>query len=154
MNTIRSSGVFVTCGLNPPNVMSTHWGGQGAIWNREIFTLPVRKSKLSHDIINSTMSFAVSVPYKDMRNEIIMCDQLSGFSTNKFDELHLHPKKARHIPAYVLGECGLILECKVVYKADMDRDSISDELSEEMYSCKDYHTVYFGEIIEAYEWET
>lgn len=151
MSTLNTCGLFITCGLNPPNVMSTHWGCYGTMWNKRIFALPVRASKMSHDIIDANKSFAVCVPDKDMRDDIAMCDHLSGFITNKFEQLHLHPKKARSIPSYVLAECGLILECKVLFAADMDRDQVDPALLEDMYSCKDFHTVYFGEIVEVYE---
>lgn len=151
MTALRQSGLFVTSGLNPPNVMSTHWGLLGMLWNKNVFVLPVRKSKMSNDLIKSNGSFAVSVPIKDMRNEIIMCDHMSGFFTNKFEELHLHPQKAKSIPAYVLAECGLILECKVALAADMTRENTELSLLQEMYSCKDFHTLFFGEIVECYE---
>ena len=63
---LRSSGLFVTCGKEHPNIMSTHWGAIGTFWNRPVFVLPVRKGKLSHDLIDSHKSFAVSVPRVDM----------------------------------------------------------------------------------------
>lgn len=151
MTTMHTCGLFVTCGTNPPNVMSTHWGAFGSFWNRRVFALPVRTSKMSHDIIEQNKSFAVCVPIKDMRDEIVMCDHLSGFFTNKFEELHLHPKKARTIDSYVLAECGLILECNVLFAADMVRDQVDKHLLEEMYSCKDFHTMYFGEVVDVYE---
>lgn len=151
MSALRLSGVFVTTGLENPNVMSTHWGTMGTLWNNSVFVLPVRPSKLSHDLIEQNKCFAISVPKKDMRNEIIQCDHLSGFFTNKFEALHLHPKRARSINTYILSECGLILECKVVFSADMTREQLDPELRAEMYSCKDFHTMYFGEIVAAYE---
>lgn len=148
---LKQSGVFITSGLERPNVMSTHWGALGNFWNKQIFILPVRPSKLSHDLIDETKTFAVSVPIKDMRNEIIQCDHLSGFYTNKFEVLNLHPRRAKNIDTYVLGECGLILECRVVFSADMSRDQVDPSLRSEMYSCKDFHTMYFAEVIDAYD---
>lgn len=150
MNALRSSGVFVTCGIQRPNVMTTHWGCMGTLWNKDVFALPVRGSKLSHEIIQETNAFAVSVPIKDMRNEIALCDRISGFYINKFEELHLHPKRARKVDAYVLGECGLIVECRVLAALDLNKDNVAQSLYEEMYSYADFHTVYIGEVVEAY----
>lgn len=150
LNAIKSSGVFVTCGKSRPNVMSTHWGTIGSFWNRDVFVLPVRKGRLSHDIIEQTKSFAISVPIKDMRKEIIECDRLSGFGINKFDKLHLHPAKANTIPTYTISECGLFFECKVIYSADMDAIHLEDDLFKEMYNEKDFHTMYFAEIRDVY----
>lgn len=150
MTALRASGVFVTCGVKRSNVMTTHWGTLGTLWNRDVFILPVRESKLSHEIIEQTKSFAVSVPVKDMRNEIALCDHISGFYVNKFEELHLHPKRARKVEAYILGECGLIVECKVVATVDLNADNTSKALYEDMYARADFHTLYIGEIVEAY----
>lgn len=151
MVAVKTSGVFVTSGLEHPNVMSTHWGTCGMLWNEQVFILPVRPSKLSHDLIEQTKCFAISVPKKDMRNEIIECDHLSGFKVNKFEALQLHPQRAQSISTYVLGECGLIIECKVVFSADMIRKQLDPALAADMYSTKDFHTMYFGIMENIYE---
>ena len=150
MTTMNTCGLFVTCGIEPHNVMSTHWGSVGTMWNRDVFVLPVRESKLSHSIIAETGEFAVCMPIKDMRDEIMLCDHLSGYNTNKFGELHLHPKRARHIDAYVLAECGLVLECRVILAADMTKEGLDSALLNEMYAHKDFHTLYFAEILDCY----
>lgn len=150
MKAIDTSGVFVTCGVKRSNVMTTHWGCLGKLWNRDVFILPVRGAKLSHEIIEETQAFAVSVPTKDMRNEIAMCDHISGFYVNKFEELRLHPKRARKIDAYVLGECGLIVECKVAATIDLNADNVAKQICEDMYSGADFHTLYIGEVVDVY----
>ena len=149
--TMNMCGLFVTCGTNPPNVMSTHWGSIGTFWNRRVFVLPVRESKLSHEIIDKTKSFAVCMPVKDMRDEIVICDHLSGFKTDKFSQLHLHPKRARQIDSYVIADCGFILECKVILSVNMEDARIDSALTRDMYEHKDFHTLYFGVILEAYD---
>lgn len=148
---LRTSGLFISCGKETPNLMSTHWGALGTFWNRQVFVLPVRDGKLSHEVIEKEKSFAVSVPVTDMRREIMICDHLSGYAVNKFEELHLHPKRAKRIPAYVLGECGLILECKVIFAATPEGGYVDDALQAEMYADKAFHTMYFGEIVACYE---
>lgn len=150
LNALKNSGVFVTCGKTTHNIMSTHWGTMGTFWNKDVFVLPVRKSKLSHEIIEQTKSFAISVPVKDMRQEIMKCDHMSGYNHNKFESLHLHPARARRIPTYTISECGLFFECKVIYEADMDAIHLDDELYKEMYQEKDFHTMYFAEILDVY----
>ena len=65
LKAIRQSGVFVTSGMREKtNIMSTHWGSLGTFWNRPVFILPVRKSKLTHALIDETGCFAISVPVK------------------------------------------------------------------------------------------
>ncbi len=150
-NALRDSGIFVSCGKAKPNLMSTHWGSLGNFWNRQIFILPVRSGKLSYEVIESEKTFAISVPTTDMSREIMMCDHMSGYTVNKFDALHLHPKRARKIDAYVLGDCGLIIECKVLFSCGEEFGYIDESLKNEMYADKAFHTMYFAEVIDCYE---
>ena len=152
LNAINTSGVFISAGKTTPNIMSSHWGSLGVFWNRDVFVLPIRKNKLTHEIIDVTKSFAISVPIKDMRNQIVLCDHLSGYGTNKFEKLHLHPARARKIPTYTVSECGLFFECRVIFWADdMSPGQVDPTLMNEMYLGKEFHTFYFGQIIDAYE---
>ena len=64
LTTMNTCGLFVTCGIEPHNVMSTHWGTIGTMWNRDVFVLPVRESKLSHEIITKNGPFAVCMPIR------------------------------------------------------------------------------------------
>lgn len=111
---LQSTGVFVTCGKSTPNIMVTHLGALGKLWGHSVFMLPIRSSKYSYQIVTQTKSFALNVPARDMRTEIALCDTISGFKCNKFETLGLHPKRAKSIEAYILGECGLIVECNVI----------------------------------------
>lgn len=148
---LSEQGLLITSGKTPPNVMSTHWGSVGYFFNRWVFVLPVRNNKLSHEIIEQTQEFSVSVPYKDLRNTISKADIISGRQANKFVELHLHPIKAQKINSYIVGDCGLHLECKVIHTANIARNNISPEINNQLYSNKDYHTMYYGEIVACYE---
>jgi flavin reductase (DIM6/NTAB) family NADH-FMN oxidoreductase RutF len=151
LKAIDTSGVFVTCGSKQnTNIMSTHWGSAGKFWNRQVFVLPVRQNKLSHRLLDETKCFAISVPVKDMRKEIIECDHLSGYDSNKFETLRLHPRRAKKIPTYTISECGLFIECRVIYAADMQREHLDERLFGEIYEGKAFHTMYFGEIVESY----
>ncbi len=147
LSALRSTGVFVTCGRKTPNIMVTHWGTLGKLWGRDIFTLPIRSSKYSYQIVNETGSFALNVPARDMRMEISLCDTISGFKCNKFETLNLHPKRAKSIEAYILGECGLILECRVL--AVIPPENIVKRVDDLFVSPRP-HTLFAGEIIESY----
>ena len=149
LNTMSSTGIFVTCGLDTPNIMVTHWGTIGKLWGRQIFTLPIRSTKYSYQIVNRTKSFALNVPNKkDMRTEISLCDTISGFKCNKFETLGLHPKKAKSIDSYVLGECGLIVECKLI--AEIPPEAIAKQTDEKLFASSRPHTLFVGEPVNVY----
>ena len=144
---MNNTGIFVTLGRKTPNIMVTHWGMLGKMWGRDIFALPIRSSKYSYQIITQTGSFALNVPARDMRGEIARCDTISGFSCDKFQELGLHPKRARAIEAYVLGECGLIVECNVI--AQIPPEAITAKI--DGLIAPRAHTMFVGEIAECYK---
>lgn len=144
---IKSTGVFVTCGRETPNIMVTHFGLSGELWGRQLFALPIRSSKFSYQIVSKTGSFALNVPKRDMRTEISLCDTVSGFKCNKFETLGLHPKRAKTIEAYILGECGLIVEYKVV--AVIPPENIEPRVDKLFVSSRP-HTLFLGEVSAAY----
>ncbi len=148
MNTLNSTGIFVTCGRETPNVMVTHWGTIGKLWGRQVFVLPIRSVKYSYRIVTEKGSFALNIPARDMRSEISLCDTVSGFKTNKFETLNLHPKRARTIDAYVLGECGLIVECNVI--AVIPPENLEPKVDGLLVS-KCPHTLFVGEVVDNYK---
>lgn len=147
MNTITSTGIFVTCGRTTPNIMVTHNGLFGRMWGREVFVLPIRSNKYSYQIVTQTKSFALNVPARDMRNEIAQCDVISGFKVNKFEALGLHPKRARAIEAYVLGECGLIVECSVI--AIIPPENIAQQC-DGLFDVNKAHSLFVAELTDCY----
>ena len=46
---------------------------------------------------------------------------------------------------------GLHYECKIVYKSAMDPAYLNKDYDAALYPEKDYHTLYFGEIVDCYE---
>ncbi len=149
IKSINETGIFVTCGIKTPNIMVAHWATVGKLWGRQVFTLPIRSNKYSYRIVSETQSFALNVPARDMRTEISLCDTISGFKQNKFETLNLHPKRARKIESYVLGECGLIVECKVI--AVIPPEGITRLTDDEQSkSERRPHTLFIGEPIESY----
>lgn len=147
LSNLHSTGIFVTCGRAEPNLMVTHNGTVGKMWGRDIFMLPIRSNKYSYKIVTQTKSFALNIPAHDMRSEIAVCDTLSGFECNKFEALNLHPKRARTIDAYVLGECGLIIECNVIAIIPPEAVSITEK---ELVTAPIAHTLFVGEIADIY----
>ena len=88
LNAIKMGGVFVTCGSGDKvNIMNTRWGTLGRMWNRDVFVLPVRKKKLSHDLIDKNKCFVVNVPTTDMNALLYKCSSMSGREIDKFKEL-------------------------------------------------------------------
>jgi hypothetical protein len=50
----------------------------------------------------------------------------------------------------IINTPGFHFECKIVFKAPMDPTHLAAEY-DTIYPQKDYHTLYFGEILDCYE---
>ena len=148
LNALKMGGVFVSCGTDKKiNIMDTQWGTIGRMWGRDIFVLPVRKKKYSHGIIHKNMSFVVNVPTAEMRSKLIQCQNLSGKDVNKFNELGFTPVPAKRVNSVMIDECSIHLECKVIYISEMHASRLNPTIAKDMYIDKEYHTLFFGEII-------
>ncbi|HEY8423842.1 MAG TPA: flavin reductase [Clostridia bacterium] len=148
---MEQMGVFLVAGNNPPNLMTLTWGAVGNIWNKPVIITPVRYTRYTYDLIEKYHEFAISVPQKDLSEALVKCGQISGRDFDKFKELHLHPRKAKFLDTYIVADCGIHLECKVLYKGGMEAFSLFDDnIKEEFYKTKNYHTMFFSEIVAAY----
>ncbi len=148
LNAVKLGGVFVTSGtLERANVMCTHWGTIGRMWNRDVFILPVRRKKLTNELIQKNMSFVLNVPLTDMTKLIQKCDTLSGDGIDKVSELGLTLSPSKLIKAPGIAECGMHFECKVIYTVEMGAGKLDPIIARDMYIGREFHTIFIGEIL-------
>jgi flavin reductase (DIM6/NTAB) family NADH-FMN oxidoreductase RutF len=95
----------------------------------------------------------VSIPSANMGNELTFCGTKSGRDYDKFKECKLAVVAAQRVVSPIIKTPGLHYECKIVYKTAMRPDFLDKELDQNVYPLKDYHTLYFGEIVDCYELE-
>ncbi|MEW5961091.1 MAG: flavin reductase family protein, partial [Chloroflexota bacterium] len=57
----------------------------------------------------------------------------------------------RKVASPILNMPGLHYECKIVYKSAMNPTYLDKEYKQAIYPKEDYHTLYFGEIVDCYE---
>ncbi len=144
-------GVFLTVKAGDRlNTMAIGWATIGFCWKKPIFMVMVRNSRHTFSIIEDTTDFTVSIPTLDMKNEVIYCGTKSGRDVDKFKALGLETKKAQQTTSPIIDVSGLHIECRIVHKSAMDPQFLSEDYKS-FYPEKDYHTLYFGEILECYE---
>ncbi|MCJ7771878.1 MAG: flavin reductase family protein [Desulfobacterales bacterium] len=134
------------------NTMTIGWATIGIVWQKPIFMVAVRDSRYTFTIIENADDFAVSVPLKNMTDEIRFCGTKSGRNVDKFKECKFSIKNSRTIFSPIINISGIHFECKIVFKSAMDQTFLIDEY-EKLYPQKDYHTLYFGEILDCYKIE-
>jgi flavin reductase (DIM6/NTAB) family NADH-FMN oxidoreductase RutF len=146
---IKGGAFLVVQAKGRKNVMTIGWAMFGYVWGKSVMMIAVRNSRFTHGIIEEADSFTVSVPTGKMQKEINSCGSKSGKDLDKFKEFQLATTKAQKVSAPVLKIPGYHYECKMIYKTPMDPKFMDKEM-EALYPKKDYHTLYFGEIVACY----
>lgn len=160
----NSKGIlFTTQAEGKVNSMVIGWGQIGTLWGKPTFTAFVRTSRESARLADLNPAFTINVPVggKLCKEVFSLCGTRSGRHHDKITELGLHLAPGRAVDVPAIAEVPLTLECKVVYRHEMDLETMPPEVRERMYpadvtdveawgaNCYT-HIAYFGEIVDAY----
>lgn len=146
---LKSGGVFLNSSGYKDNTMVIGWGGINIFWGKPVFIAPIRKSRFSYELVNSSGEFTISIPIDtNVKKALAICGTKSGRYIDKFTESGLTRLPGQNVNVPVIGECLLHYECKVVYKQDMNPENLDSQMDSIWYP--DYHTFFFGEILSCY----
>lgn len=144
-------GVFLSVGGEQPNVMTIGWGWMGPCWGKDVFVALVRPQRHTYEMIKREGAFTVSVPTAlPLREELVFAGTKSGRDVNKFDGHGLTAAPAQQVNAPIIAECGLHFECKTLLVQDMTGDRMDPGVLQKAYPARDFHTMFFGEIVDCY----
>jgi len=149
MNRIKDGAFLVAQAGDRVNVMTIGWTAFGYVWRKPLMMVAVRNSRFTFGIIEDGDSFTVSFPTGDMKKEIDFCGTKSGRDFDKFRECNLSTTKPHGVSSPILDIPGYHYECRILYKSPIDPGFLAKDL-ENLYPMKDYHTLYFGEIMSCY----
>ncbi|TDX59323.1 flavin reductase family protein [Orenia marismortui] len=147
-----SKGAFLTVKSGDKlNTMTIGWGSIGYIWGKPIFMVMVRDSRYTYELIENSDEFTVSIPFKGkFKEELKFCGTKSGRDYDKFSECKLSIQSGQEVDTPIIKGCDLHYECKIKFRQIMDPDNLNKQYDQKWYPQKDYHTLYFGEIVGAY----
>ena len=134
------------------------------LYSRKLFfTTYIRHGRFTYEHIENTKEFTASVPLErtpKVSKKIVYIGSRSGRDINKLADCILTLTEEIEVNSPAIKEIPLTLECKVIYSQEQKIDKIPAKLNEQFYpqnidstapmANKDYHTVYYGEIINAY----
>lgn len=145
-------GAFLSVQANgSANTMTIGWGLMGFIWRKPILMVMVRPSRYTYGLMEATDTFTVSLPRSDIyKEQLAQAGILSGRDMNKFKELHIPVSQAQTVDGPVIDQCGLIVECRTVYKQALNPDDLDPDIRASLYADGDYHMLYFGEVLACY----
>ena len=96
-----------------------------AAWTGNICSDPaityvsVRPELFSYHMIEESQCFVINLTTKGLAKATDYCGVRSGRNVNKWKETGLTPEKADHIPAPLIGESPVNIECQVVNHLDL-----------------------------------
>lgn len=132
------------------NTMTIGWGTIGFCWRKPVLMVAVRNSRHTFSLLETAADFTVSVPTGDLKAALAFCGTKSGREVDKFQALGLNTREGLQTRSPVVEIPGIHFECRIAFKAPMDPRHMDADIAD-LYPEKDYHTLYFGEILACYE---
>lgn len=151
LTSMAKGGAFLTVSDGErTNTMTIGWGYVGFQWQMPVFVALVRQSRYTYEILKNATEFTVSIPVLGtMKDALRICGTKSGRDINKFQEAALTLKPGTSTSVPVIAGCGTYMECRIVYRQEMDPSQLDATLDATHYAQKnhDYHALFFGEIL-------
>ncbi|HBH48433.1 MAG TPA: flavin reductase [Bacteroidales bacterium] len=132
------------------NMMTASWGTMGVFWQKPITICFVRPTRYTFGFMEDSDVYTLSFLGNKNKDVHKVCGSKSGRDTNKIKETGLLPVTTGH-GGITYEQARLVVECKKIYFDDLKPVFfLPDEIEEGIYPNKDYHRVYYGEILNVY----
>ena len=154
-------GILLNTNGDKFNSMVIGWGHLGTLWGKPTFHIYVRQGRYTKPQLDKTGEFTISVPLEKIDPAInrILGGQ-SGYNIDKVKKAGLELEEAEVIGTPGIRQYPLTIECRVLYAQDQDLAKIPADIRERTYpqdvpgteplANRDFHTMYVGEIVDAY----
>ncbi len=129
------------------NAMTIGWGSIGYIWRRPFIQVLVRPTRYTYKFMEKFDTFTVCAFPKKYQPALSLLGTKSGRDGDKISESGLTPVASTLISAPGYQQASLVLECKKIYWDDFHSTNFLDPTIDQHYPKKDYHRIYFGEIL-------
>lgn len=149
LDKLDGDGILLVAG-DPPNPMTIGWGTLGYIWHKQIITVMVRPTRYTFNLMENIKDFSVCVLPDAFGKELSLCGNRSGLDTDKLALCNFHPERCLKADAFFLSESEIHFECRMVHKHPLDPATLDPAIIKRYYPKRDFHTVYYGEILGIY----
>ena len=154
-------GILLNTNGDKFNAMVIGWGHLGTLWSRPTFHVYVRQGRYTKAQLDRTGEFTISVPLDHPDADINrICGWQSGRDTDKAAAAGLKLESAEVIHTPGIRQYPLTIECRILYAQDQELPKIPEDIRSRMYpqdvdgaypmANRDCHTMYVGEIVDAY----
>lgn len=153
MATLKKGAFLTVQAGDRVNTMTIGWATIGHVWRKDVFMVAVRDSRYTFELIEKSSDFTVSIPTDaGSTRALAFCGSKSGRDHDKFAECSLKTRPGSCSASPIIDIPGVHYECKIIYKSTMDPAHLDRGL-DKLYPERDYHTLYFGEILACYQTE-
>ncbi len=132
------------------NMMTVAWGSIGSMWSKPFAQIVVRPQRYTYQFLEKSDSFTLCAFPEQYRKDLETLGNLSGRDVDKLKRTKLTVRKSVKVSSPSYNEASLILECRKMYFQDFDPKGFLDPGILSNYPNRDYHRVYFGEILAAF----
>jgi flavin reductase (DIM6/NTAB) family NADH-FMN oxidoreductase RutF len=129
------------------NCMTVGWGAFGRMWNRPMALIVVRPGRHTRGFMERHDTFTLSAYPGALHSALDYCGSHSGRDGEKAKAAGLTPVAARMVKAPAFAEADLVVECRKIYFDELEPRNFLADWIETSYPQKDYHRMYFGEIV-------
>ena len=141
---VLTSGTF-----QDSNSMTGGWGSIGGMWGKPFVQVVLRPTRHTLQYMEKYPTFTLCAFPKSCKEALMVLGTKSGRDSDKVAESGLTVVRSKVVDAPAYREAELILECRKTYWQDMNPEHFLDPTIEKNYPQKDYHRIYYGEIVRA-----
>jgi flavin reductase (DIM6/NTAB) family NADH-FMN oxidoreductase RutF len=146
--------LLLTAGtMDDCNMMTVAWGSIGCMWSMPFVQIVVRPQRYTYGYLEKTDNFTLCAFPEEYRKALQTLGTLSGRDGDKLSKTNLTLRESTKVSSPAYNEASLILECRKIYIQDIDPKGFLDPAIDKNYSAKDYHRVYFGDILAVFTGE-
>lgn len=121
-----------------------------AWYGRPVAMVMVRPTRHTFTFINRMPDFTINWLPDDWGDALRLCGSQSGRDVNKFEATGLTPVASCAVAAPSLEQAVLTLECRTIYRDEIDPTLFIDADLDGNYPNKDYHALFYGEVVAAF----
>ena len=128
------------------NMMTASWGGAGFLWKKYIAIIFIRPQRHTFLFVENSPFFTINFFDEKYRHILNYCGTKSGRDVNKMAIDGLEPVQTPSGNT-LFKQARMVFECKKIYNDDIKPENFLSFDVEKIYSKRDYHRFYIGEII-------
>ena len=129
------------------NTMTVAWGSLGVMWNRPFAQVVVRPTRYTYNFMENFDTFTLCAFPEEYKDDLQLLGTKSGRDGDKISETSLRITASETVSAPSCEQAELVIECKKLYWQDFNPENFIDKKIDLNYPKKDYHRIYFGEIL-------